>query len=160
MKVLVANNYYHIRGGCEGVMFNNIQEMWSFPLLHRIALSITIDPVRYPGIKTREIRIILLQEVLLQGGNAVGGLTAIQIHETILTTFQLSAHTYKVNQLRYDLRKLKGHCLLERAGSRYAYRSPPKLCRSRSSFVLPQATLQPLALTGDHGACKKLAAAD
>ncbi len=34
--------------------------------------------------------------------------------------FQQTA--YGLNQLRYDLRKLKGHALLERDGSRYAYR--------------------------------------
>ena len=31
-----------------------------------------------------------------------------------------------LNQLRYDLRKLKGHGLLERDGSRYAYRLTSK----------------------------------
>jgi hypothetical protein len=56
----------------------------------------------------------------------VGGWTAKQIHETILTTFQLSANAYGLNQLRYDLRKLKGHGLLERDGSRYAYRLTSK----------------------------------
>ena len=35
--------------------------------------------------------------------------------------FQLSAKTYRLNQLCYDLRKLKGHGLLQRDGSRYAY---------------------------------------
>src|ERR1700736_986519 len=33
---------------------------------------------------------------------------------------------YGLNQLRYDLRKLKGHDLLERDGSRYAYRLTSK----------------------------------
>ena len=33
---------------------------------------------------------------------------------------------YGLNQLRYDLRKLKGHGLLQRDGSRYAYRLTPK----------------------------------
>jgi hypothetical protein len=97
-----------------------------FPLLQRVALPITIGSVRYPGIKIHDTRIIRLMEVLLQGGNTVGGWSARQIHETILTTFQLSANTYGLNQLRYDLRKLKGHCLLERDASRYAYRLTAK----------------------------------
>ena len=33
---------------------------------------------------------------------------------------------YGLNQLRYDLRKLKGHGLIERDGSRYAYRLTSK----------------------------------
>ena len=40
--------------------------------------------------------------------------------------FHLSEQTYGLNQLRYDLRKLKGHGLIERDGSRYAYRLTPK----------------------------------
>ena len=97
-----------------------------FPLLQRIALPITVGSVRYPGIKIHDARIIRLLEVLLHGGNTVGGWTAKQIHEAVLTTFQLSAKTYGLNQLRYDLRKLKGHGLLEREGRRYAYRLTAK----------------------------------
>jgi hypothetical protein len=97
-----------------------------FPLLQRIALPVTIGTVRYPGIKIHDTRIIRLLEVLLHGGNTVGGWTAKQIHEAVVTTFQLSAKTYGLNQLRYDLRKLKGHGLLERDGRRYAYRLTTK----------------------------------
>jgi hypothetical protein len=44
----------------------------------------------------------------------------------ILESFQLTEKAYALNQLRYDLRKLKGHGLLERDGSRYAYRLTSK----------------------------------
>jgi hypothetical protein len=44
----------------------------------------------------------------------------------VLTTFGLSEKRYRLNQLRYDLRKLKGHGLLERDGSHYAYRLTTK----------------------------------
>jgi hypothetical protein len=44
----------------------------------------------------------------------------------VLTSFQLSANTYGLNQLRYDLRKLKGHALLRRDGRRYAYQLTAK----------------------------------
>ena len=97
-----------------------------FPLLQRLALPVTIGAVRYPGIKIHDTRIIRLLEVLLHGGNAVGGWTTRQIHEAVLTSFQLSNKTYGLNQLRYDLRKLKGHGLLERDGSRYAYQLTAK----------------------------------
>src|SRR5881409_2757841 len=97
-----------------------------FPLLQRLALPVTIGSVRYPGIKIQDTRIIRLLEVLLHGGNSVGGWTAKQIHQAVLTTFQLSPNTYGLNQLRYDLRKLKGHGLLQRDGSRYAYRLTTK----------------------------------
>ncbi len=111
--------------------FADCQAQWlnvhvDFPLLQRLALPVTIGTVRYPGIKIHETRIIRLMEVLLHGGTAVGGWTAKQIHQTVLTTFALSAKTYGLNQLRYDLRKLKGHGLLERDGRRYAYRLSAK----------------------------------
>ena len=97
-----------------------------FPLLQRLALPVTIGSVRYPGIKIHDTRIIRLLEVLLHGGTTVGGWTAKQIHEAVLTTFRLSPKTYGLNQLRYDLRKLKGHGLLQRDGRRYAYQLTEK----------------------------------
>ena len=97
-----------------------------FPLLQRLALPITIGSVRYPGIKIHDTRVIRLLEVLLHGGTTVGGWTAKQIHSAVLTTFQLPPKTYGLNQLRYDLRKLKGHSLLERDSRRYAYRLTSK----------------------------------
>jgi hypothetical protein len=97
-----------------------------FPLLQRLALPITIGSVRYPGIKIHDTRIIRLLEVLLHNGSTVGGWTTKQIHEAVLTTFQIAPKTYGLNQLRYDLRKLKGHGLLERDGRRYAYRLSAK----------------------------------
>src|SRR3954449_13091240 len=93
-----------------------------FPLLQRLALPVPLGRVRYPGIQLHDPRVIRLLEVLLQGGLQLGGWTAEQIHEAVCTTFHLSAQEYRLNQLRYDLRKLKGHGLVERDGSRYAYR--------------------------------------
>jgi len=97
-----------------------------FPLLQRLALPILVGSVRYPGIKIHDARIIRLLEVLLHGSNTVGGSTAHQIHQAVLASFQISAKAYGLNQLRYDLRKLKGHALLQRDGSRYAYRLTSK----------------------------------
>jgi hypothetical protein len=97
-----------------------------FPLLQRLALPITIGTVRYPGIRIQDARVIRLLEVLLHGGTTVGGWTAKQIHQAVLATFQLSDKAYGLNQLRYDLRKLKGHGLLQRDGRRYAYRLTTK----------------------------------
>jgi hypothetical protein len=97
-----------------------------FPLLQRIALPMTIGSVRYPGIKIHDTRIIRLLEVLLHNGSTVGGWTAKHIHEAVVTTFQLSRKQYGLNQLRYDLRKLKGHGLLQRDGRCYSYRLTAK----------------------------------
>jgi hypothetical protein len=97
-----------------------------FPLLQRLALPITIGTVRYPGIRIQDVRVIRLLEVLLHGSTTVGGWTAHQIHQAVLAAFRLSPGAYGLNQLRYDLRKLKGHGILERDGRRYAYRLTTK----------------------------------
>src|SRR6266436_5842233 len=44
---------------------------------------------------------------------------------TSTSTF-LCSSAYGLNHLRYDLRKLKGHALVQRDGCRYAYRLTPK----------------------------------
>jgi hypothetical protein len=111
--------------------FAGFQAQWlnvhvDFPLLQRLALPITVGAVRYPGIKIHDPRVIRLLEVLLHGGSHVGGWTTRQIHQAVLATFHVSDKAYGLNQLRYDLRKLKGHRLLQRDGSRYAYRLTPK----------------------------------
>jgi len=111
--------------------FAGFQAQWlnvhvDFPLLQRLALPITVGAVRYPGIKIHDPRVIRLLEVLLHGGTHIGGWTAKQIHHAVRTTFGLSEDAYRLNQLRYDLRKLKAHGLLQRDGSRYAYRLTPK----------------------------------
>ena len=55
------------------------------------------------------------------------GWSAKQIHQTVISTFHLSDKRYGINQLRYDLRKLKGHGLLQRdADPGYAYRLSSK----------------------------------
>ncbi len=111
--------------------FASFQAHWlnvhvDFPLLQRLALPVTIGSVCYAGIKIHQTRIIRLLEVLLHAGTQAGGWSAKQIHQAILTSFRLSNQTYRLNQLRYDLRKLKGHGLLQRDGSRYSYQLTPK----------------------------------
>lgn len=120
--------------------FAGFQAQWlnvhvDFPLLQRLALPTTVGAVRYPGIKIHEPRIIRLLEVLLHGGSHVGGWTARQIHHAVLTSFHLSASAYGLNQLRYDLRKLKAHGLLQRDGSCYAYRLTPKAVQVALLFL-------------------------
>jgi hypothetical protein len=97
-----------------------------FPLLQRIALPITHGTAKVPGIKIHDTRMIRLLEVLLHAGTRIGGWSSKQIHEAVLATFHLTAKQYGLNQLRYDLRKMKAHGLVERDGSRYTYRLTSK----------------------------------
>jgi hypothetical protein len=60
---------------------------------------------------------IRLMQVLLHAGTTVGGWRAQQLHEVLVTSFGLSDNRYRLNQLRYDLRKMRAHALHSTPGS-------------------------------------------
>jgi hypothetical protein len=107
-----------------------------FPLLQRLARPVTRGTARFPGIKIHDTRMIRLMEVLLHGGTRLAGWRAPQIHQAVLSASDLPASRYGLNQLRYDLRKLRAHGLLERDGQRYAYRLTDKGVKVAVLFVL------------------------
>jgi hypothetical protein len=107
-----------------------------FPLFQRMALPLTLGKTRMAGIKIHDTRVMRLLEVLLHGGTQLNGWRSADIHQTILTTFDLSASTYSLNQLRYDLRKLKAHGLIERIGQSYRYRLTDKGGKAALMFTL------------------------
>ena len=90
----------------------------------------------FPGIKIHDTRMIRLMERLLHGGTTVVGWRAKDIHATVLTAFGITSNRYRLNQLRYDLRKMKAHGLLERDGNHYAYRLTEKGMKVALMFVL------------------------
>jgi hypothetical protein len=149
--------------------FAGFQAQWlnvhvDFPLLQRLAPPITVGAVRYPGIKIYETRLIRLLEILLDSGSHLGGWTAKQIHHAVLTTFHLSESAYGLNQIRYDLRKLKGHGLVQRDGSRYTDRLTPKGVQVALLFLFFQTALRaprqhPLRPDARHHPASKLEAA-
>jgi hypothetical protein len=101
-----------------------------FPLFQRLALPIVSGRTTIPGIKIHDTRIMRLLEVLLHGGPQLAGWRTVQIHAAILQAFGLRADTYSLTQLRYDLRKLKAHALLQREARATAIASPKKGPRS------------------------------
>ena len=107
-----------------------------FPLFQRLALPIQVGRSKIPGIKIQDTRMMRLMEVLLHGGSQLVGWRTAQIHESIRAAFGLTAEQYTLTQLRYDLRKMKGHGLLERDGKRYCYRLTDKGRRVAAMFVL------------------------
>jgi len=107
-----------------------------FPLFQRLALPVSSANSKIPGIKIQDTRMIRLMEVLLHGGPQLAGWRTAQIWQALQTAFALSPQDYTLNQLRYDLRKMKGHGLLERVGKQYAYRLTEKGARVCAMFVL------------------------
>jgi hypothetical protein len=107
-----------------------------FPLFQRLALPVSCGKSKIPGIKIHDTRMIRLMEVLLHGGSQLNGWRSVQIWEAVRSAFALSPQAYTLNQVRYDLRKMKGHGLLERVGQHYAYRLTEKGIKVAAMFVL------------------------
>ena len=107
-----------------------------FPLFQRLALPIISGHTKVPGIKIHDTRLVRLMEALLHGGTQIHGWRTAQLHHAILAAFALTATTFTLTQLRYDLRKMKAHGLIERDGTRYAYRLTDKGRKVALLFVL------------------------
>ena len=107
-----------------------------FPLFQRLALPVVSAKTKIPGIKIQDTRIMRLMEVLLHGGPQIAGWRTIHIWQALQSAFSLSPQDYTLNQLRYDLRKMKGHGLLERVDNHYAYRLTENGVRVCALFVL------------------------
>jgi hypothetical protein len=121
--------------------FAGFQAQWfnvhvDFPLFQRLALPLRVGSAKFPGIKIHDTRMIRLMEILLHGRAQVAGWRATQIHQAVLTSFHLSAKAYGLNQLRYDLRKMKAHDLLQRDGHHYTYRLTEKGVKVALLFLL------------------------
>jgi hypothetical protein len=89
-----------------------------------------------PGIKIQDTRILRLMEVLLHGGSQLAGWRTAHMHRAVLEAFAIAPEAYSLTQLRYDVRKLRAHGLLEREGRSYAYRLTPKGTKVAAMFVL------------------------
>jgi hypothetical protein len=105
-----------------------------FPLFQRLALPVMAGKTKIPGIKLHDTRIVRLMEVLLHSGRQMSGWRSAQIHQLILTHY--GPKHYSLTQLRYDLRKMKAHDLLEREDHRYLYRLTDKGLKVALLFVL------------------------
>ena len=107
-----------------------------FPLFQRLALPVVVGQSRVPGIKLHDTRMMRLLEVLLHAATQIQAASTAELHQAITAGFDLAPEAYTLTQIRYDLRKLKAHGLLERDGNRYRYRLSDKGARVALMFVL------------------------
>lgn len=105
-------------------------------LFQQLAQPTTAGHTKIPGIKIQDTRMRRLMEVLLHGGPQLAGWRTAQIHTAILQAFALTPETYSMTQLRYDLRKMKAHGLLQRDGRSYRYRLTDHGIKVAAMFVL------------------------
>lgn len=113
---------------------NALNAHFDFPLFQRLALPITQRNTRIAGIKIHDTRVIRLMETIMHAGTCLGGWTGALLHKNIVAAYQLPEYT--INQLRYDLRKMKAHGLVERDGKHYSYRLTEKGIKVAAMFVL------------------------
>jgi hypothetical protein len=107
-----------------------------FPLFQRMALPVMVGRTKVAGIKIHDTRMMRLMEVLLHGGTQLNGWRTADIHQAVLHAFGIRPDAYTLTQLRYDLRKLKAHGLLDRIRRRYCYRLTVKGIKAALMFTL------------------------
>jgi hypothetical protein len=117
-----------------GFQAEALNSHFDFPLLQRLSLPVTIGKSKIAGIKIHNSRTIRLMEILMHSGTCINGFTSKMIHQLIVQTFKLPDYT--INQLRYDLRKMKAHGLIERNGSQYSYIFTDKGIKVAAMFIL------------------------
>ena len=132
----VRQRLYQVVDRFAGQQAVNLNVHDDFTLLRRIALPVESGGRKTAAIRVQDVRMIRLLEVLLHAGSSLGGWTAREIHAAVLERFEVAVQRYPLNSLRYDLRKLKGHGLLEREAGRYAYRLTEKGQRVAVLFLL------------------------
>ena len=130
-----------------------------FPVFERLVKPITVGSIKIPGIKIHDTRLLRLMEILLHGGSQLAGWRTAQMHRAVLEAFALAPAAYSLTQLRYDVRKLRAHGLLEREGRTYSYRLTEKGVKVAAMFVLfHKRVCGPLANTLFHHRPTKTAA--
>lgn len=98
-----------------------------FDLLAHLAKPVRRGKSKIAGIRLDQVRMIRLLEILLRrAAGSLGGWNTRELRAAILDTFQLKAAHYSVNSLRYDLRKLRAHGLIERLPRQHRYRLTTK----------------------------------
>jgi hypothetical protein len=107
-----------------------------FSLFQRLALPVVRGRTKIPGIQLHHTRLIRLMELMIHSGASISTWRTKELHPRILATYALPSQKYTLTQLRYDLRKMKAHGLIERDGRHYAYRLTPKGIRVSLMFLL------------------------
>jgi hypothetical protein len=107
-----------------------------FPLFQRLALPVASGHTKIPGIKIHDTRLIRLMEVLIHSGASISSWRIHPLYQTLLKTFRLPPHTYTLTQLRYDLRKMRAHGLIQRDPQHYCYRLTEKGIKISLLFLL------------------------
>lgn len=113
-----------------GVQAETLNVHGNFDLLAALARPVTVGRTRIAGVRLDQRRVMRVLEVIVRGlGGHLRRWTAAELHQQVLEAFELKAGSYSLNQLRYDLRKLRGHGLVERVAHSYCYQVSVAGCK-------------------------------
>lgn len=123
-----------VRSTCHGILDHfaanqaqNFNVHGQFDLLARLAKPVRLGQSKVAGIRLDQVRMMRLLEVLLRrGAGSLGGWNTKELRSALLDAFELTAAQYSVSALRYDLRKLRAHGLIERLAHTHRYRLTAK----------------------------------
>ena len=105
----------------------NLNVHGQLDVLARLAQPVLQGKTKVSGIKLEQKRILRLLEVLLQGASGhLKRWTTAHLHQTVWEQCGLGPKDYTRNQIRYDLRKIRLHGLIERIPRTHAYRFTQK----------------------------------
>jgi hypothetical protein len=116
------------------IQARSLNAHFDFPLLQKLSLPVTCKNTCIAGIKIHNTRMIRLMEVVMHAGMSLNGWSSRTIHDLVVEAYQLPH--YSLNQLRYDLRKMKAHDLIQRNGKQYSYILTEKGVKVATMFVL------------------------
>jgi len=106
-----------------GVQATHLNVHGQLDVVARLAQPVIQGQTKVAGIKLEHTRLLRLLEVLLPGASGhLKEWTAARLRQVILEDYGLQAKDYTLNQIRYDLRKLRLHGLIERRPHSHAYR--------------------------------------
>jgi hypothetical protein len=110
-----------------GVQAQHLNVHGQLDLLSRLAQPVVQGKSKVSGIKLEQKRVLRLLEVLLQGASGhLKRWTTACLRQTVLDQCGLKEKDYTLNQIRYDLRKLRLHGITERIAHTHAYRFTQK----------------------------------
>jgi hypothetical protein len=110
-----------------GVQAEHLNVHGQLDVVARLAKPVIQGQTKVSGIKLEQTRILRLLEVLLQGASGhLRQWTTARLRQTLLEDYGLKEKDYTLNQIRYDLRKLRLRGLIERIPHSHAYRFTAK----------------------------------
>jgi hypothetical protein len=99
----------------------SLNNHFDFDILSLLSKPIRIAHTTIPGIRIDNKRLLRIMEIFLNPFYAINPWKSKDLHRALLNAFSLSPSSYTLDQLRYDIRKLKAHGIIQRIAGTYLY---------------------------------------